>query len=102
MEKIFKQAEFDKIKLVPNCDDILNEIDEFIKESNETELDLFHFHYSGHGEISANIELNAWNYSKRFEGDTAYTDYQATNDYVGGDCMVGAKGMLCSVEMAKR
>ena len=47
MEKIFKQAEFDKIKVVPNCDDILNEIDEFIKESNETELDLFHFHYSG-------------------------------------------------------
>ena len=57
---------------------------------------------SGHGEISANIELNAWNYSKRFEGDTAYTDYQATNDYVGGDCMVGTRGKLCSVEMVKR
>ena len=49
MKNIFKQAEFDKIEVVPNCDDILDEIDKFVKESNQTDLDLFHFHYSGIG-----------------------------------------------------
>ena len=31
-----------------------------------------------------------------------YKDYQASNDYVGGDCMIGTKGKPCAVEVVKR
>ena len=69
MENIFKQAEFDKIKVVKNCDDILDEIDEFIKESNKTELDLFHFHYSGIGScvfVCATDVFRAWRDQRQY------------------------------------
>ena len=43
-----------------------------------------------------------WNYSRRFEGDTAHTNYQAKPDAPSGDCMVGTNGILCPVEIIKR
>ena len=43
-----------------------------------------------------------WNYSRRFEGDTAHTRYQAKPDAPSGDCMVGTTGLLWPVEHIKR
>ena len=49
MKEMLERSQFDKdmLKVVTNCEDILNEIDKFIEAQNDKELEMFHFHYSG-------------------------------------------------------
>ena len=42
------------------------------------------------------------NYARCFEADTAHTTYQAKDDILSGDCLVGTKGKLLPVEVIKR
>ena len=49
MQDMLIKSEFDlnKVKVVKNCQDILDEIDQFIEENNDQDFESFHFHYSG-------------------------------------------------------
>eukprot|EP00092_Neocalanus_flemingeri_P007658 GFUD01008269.1.p1 GENE.GFUD01008269.1~~GFUD01008269.1.p1 ORF type:complete len:818 (+),score=184.90 GFUD01008269.1:27-2480(+) len=102
MNEMLVNSEFDPVKVVRNSDDILTEIDIFVEEMNDKALEMFHFHYSGHGVFNAKHEAHMGNYTRYFEGDAAHTTYQAKDDIISGDCLVGTKGKLFPVEVIKR
>ena len=49
MQDMLIKSEFDlnRVKVVKNCQNVLNEIDQFIEENDDQALEAFHFHYSG-------------------------------------------------------
>ena len=65
MKTIFENAKFDPIRLISNCNNIAEEIEKYINDiQNFGKLDLFHFHYSGHGVHNAKAAASMGNYKR--------------------------------------
>ena len=67
MKTIFENAKFDPklVRLISNCNTIAEEIEKYINDiQNFGKLDLFHFHYSGHGVHNAKAAAPMDNYRR--------------------------------------
>ena len=56
----------------------------------------------GHGLHNSNIEAQIGTNRRYFESNTFYTSYEANDELISGDSLVGITGKLFSVELIKR